>query len=157
MLNSKKNPIIYGTLILSFSGLFCRGIGFFYHLFISRTFGEEAMGIFQLTSPILMLAFSLTGAGMQTAISKYTASHVAKSKTETANYYLLYGCLISFVLSTLYSLLIFFNSETIAIHILGEKNVLFYFVFAPFLSHFLPYTAVLMVISMEEKTQSFHP
>ena len=54
MLNSKKNPIIYGTLILSFSGLFCRGIGFFYHLFISRIFGEEAMGIFQLTSPILM-------------------------------------------------------------------------------------------------------
>lgn len=122
MLNSKKNPIIYGTLILSFSGLFCRGIGFFYHLFISRTFGEEAMGIFQLTSPILMLAFSLTGAGMQTAISKYTASLVAKSKTETTNYYLFYGCLISFVLSSLYSLLIFYNSETIAIHILGEKK-----------------------------------
>ena len=122
MLNSKKNPIIYGTLILSFSGLFCRGIGFFYHLFISRTFGEEAMGIFQLTSPILMLAFSLTGAGMQTAISKYTASLIAKSKTGTANYYLFYGCLISFVLSSLYSLLIFYNSETIAIHILGEKK-----------------------------------
>ena len=122
MFNSKKNPIIYGTLILSFSGLFCRGIGFFYHLFISRTFGEEAMGIFQLTSPILMLAFSLTGAGMQTAISKYTASLVAKSKTETANFYLFYGCLISFILSTLYSLLIFYNSETIAIHILGEKK-----------------------------------
>ena len=122
MLNSKKNPIIYGTLILSFSGLFCRGIGFFYHLFISRTFGEEAMGIFQLTSPILMLAFSLTGAGMQTAISKYTASLIAKSNTGTANYYLFYGCLISFILSTLYSLLIFFNSETIAIHILGEKK-----------------------------------
>ena len=122
MLNSKKNPIIYGTIILSFSGLFCRGIGFFYHLFISRTFGEEAMGIFQLTSPILMLAFSLTGAGMQTAISKYTASFVAKSKNETAGSYLFYGCLISFVLSTLYSLLIYCNSEVIAIHILGEKK-----------------------------------
>ena len=122
MLNSKKNPIIYGTIILSFSGLFCRGIGFFYHLFISRTFGEEAMGIFQLTSPILMLAFSLTGAGMQTAISKYTASFVAKSKNESAGSYLFYGCLISFVLSTLYSLLIYCNSEAIAIHILGEKK-----------------------------------
>ena len=122
MFNSKKNPIIYGTLLLSISGLFCRGVGFFYHLFISRTFGEEAMGIFQLTSPILMLAFSLSGAGIQTAISKYTASQTAKSQTGAAHYYLFYGCLISFSISFLYSLIIFLYSDTIAIHILGEEK-----------------------------------
>ena len=122
MFNSKKNPIIYGTLLLSCSGLFCRGLGFFYHLFISRTFGEEAMGIFQLTSPILMLAFSLTGAGIQTAISKYTASMLAKSKHQTAHLYLLYGCLISLTLSSLYSLIIYCFSVPIAVHILGEKQ-----------------------------------
>ena len=122
LLNTKKNPIIYGTLLLSFSGLFCRGLSFFYHLFISRTFGEEAMGIFQLTSPILMLAFSLTGAGIQTAISKYTASQTVKPQTGTAHYYLFYGCLISFSISFLYSMIIFFYSDTIAIHILGEEK-----------------------------------
>ena len=122
MINSKKNPIIYGTLLLSISGLFCRGLGFFYHLFISRTFGEEAMGIFQLTSPILMLAFSLSGAGIQTAISKYTASQATKSQIGTSHFYLFYGCLISFFISSLYSMVIFLYSDTIAIHILGEAK-----------------------------------
>ena len=120
MISLKKNPIVYGTLLLSLSGLFCRGLGFFYHLFISRTFGEEAMGIFQVTSPVLMLAFSLTGAGMQTAISKFTASETNNHQGASSHLYLFYGCLISFSLSSLYSLIIYRYSDAIAFHILGE-------------------------------------
>lgn len=80
------------------------------------------MGIFQLTSPVLMLSFSLTGAAMQTAISKFTASMMAKSEQRRAHLYLLYGCLISLTLSSLYSLVIYCFSDPIAVHILGEKK-----------------------------------
>lgn len=122
MLNSKKNPIIFGTLLLSFSGLLCRGIGFFYRFFISHAFGEEAMGIFQLTSPVLMLAFSLTCAGMQTAISRYTASCFAQKNPLLAQKYLRYGCAISTILSLLYSLAIYLYAENISIYFLQEKR-----------------------------------
>ncbi len=80
------------------------------------------MGIFQLTSPVLMLAFSLTGAAMQTAISKFTASMMANAEQRRAHLYLLYGCLISLTLSSLYSLVIYCFSDPIAVHILGEKK-----------------------------------
>lgn len=120
MLNFKKNPVILGTLLLSFSGLLCRGIGFFYRLFISRAFGEEAMGIFQLTSPVLMLAFSLTCAGMQTAISRYTASCNATKNIILAGKYLVFGCIISLTLSILYSLIIYLQAENISIYFLQE-------------------------------------
>ena len=120
MFNFKKNPLIWGTLLLSFSGLICRGIGFFYRLFISQAFGEEAMGIFQLTSPILMLAFSLTCAGTQTAISKYTASCVGRNMDTLAKRFLTTGCGLSLCLSLLYSIIVYGQAENISILILKE-------------------------------------
>lgn len=122
MLNFKKNPIIYGTILLSFSGLICRGIGFFYRLFISQAFGEEAMGVFQLTSPVLMLAFSLTCAGTQTAISRYTAACFGQKNELHAKKFLFAGCAISLSLSLLYSTIIFCQAENISIYILQEKR-----------------------------------
>ena len=110
MLNFKKNPIVYGTILLSFSGLICRGIGFFYRLFISQAFGEEAMGIFQLTSPVLMLAFSLTCGGTQTAISRCTAACVGLKNEKKAKNFLYAGCILSVSLALLYHTSIKFST-----------------------------------------------
>ena len=119
---SKKNPIVFGTLLLSISGLICRGIGFIYHLFIARTFGEEAMGIFQLTSPILMLAFSFTCAGFQTAISKFTAGCLGQHQKEKATLYLLCGTSFSVTISVIYSFIVFYFADFIAITLLKERQ-----------------------------------
>lgn len=122
MFNFKKNPLICGTLLLSFSGLICRGIGFFYRLFISQAFGEEAMGIFQLTSPILMLAYSLTCSGIQSALSRHVASCVGIKNETLAKKHLITGCLLSLCLSLLYSIIIYGQAENISIYILKEHR-----------------------------------
>ena len=83
-----KNPLITGTIILTLTGFLSRFIGFFYRIFLSRTFGAEGMGIYQLTSPVLALTFALTAAGMQTAISKYVAGEVT-----TKNYRYSFKCM----------------------------------------------------------------
>ena len=80
MKQAKRHPLIFGTMILTATGLITRVIGFFYRIYLSRLFGEEGMGIYQLLSPALSLSFSLTAAGYQTAISKYVA---ADSRSET--------------------------------------------------------------------------
>lgn len=72
-----KRPLITGTLILTVTGLVSRLIGFFYRIYLSRLFGEENMGIYQLISPVVSLAFSLCAAGYQTAVSKLTAEMAA--------------------------------------------------------------------------------
>ena len=64
-----RHPLVMGTVILTATGLITRVIGFFYRIYLSRQFGEEGMGIYQLLSPVLALSFSLTAAGFQTAIS----------------------------------------------------------------------------------------
>ena len=53
----KKNTLITGTIILTVTGLASRLIGFFYRIFLSRLFGEENMGIYQLIGPVMALVF----------------------------------------------------------------------------------------------------
>lgn len=60
MKHAKRHPLIFGTIILTATGLITRVIGFFYRIYLSRLFGEEGMGIYQLLSPALSLSFSLT-------------------------------------------------------------------------------------------------
>ena len=71
-------PLITGTFILTLTGLVSRLIGFFYRIYLSRLYGEENMGIYQLISPVIALSFSLTAAGYQTAVSKLTAELATK-------------------------------------------------------------------------------
>ena len=80
MKHAKRHPLIFGTIILTATGLITRVIGFFYRIYLSRLFGEEGMGIYQLLSPALSLSFSLTAAGYQTAISKYVAAQKSRKQ-----------------------------------------------------------------------------
>lgn len=73
ILQSLKHPLVSGTLILTLTGLISRLIGFFYRIYLSRLFGEEGIGIYQLISPVISLSFSLCAAGYQSAISKLSA------------------------------------------------------------------------------------
>lgn len=72
-----SHPLIAGTLLLTGTGLLTRFIGFFYRIYLSRLFGEEGMGIYQLISPVISLSFCLFAAGYQTAISKLAAERAA--------------------------------------------------------------------------------
>ena len=42
------HPLVMGTVILTLTGFLSRFIGFFYRIFLSRVFGAEGMGIYQL-------------------------------------------------------------------------------------------------------------
>ena len=112
--------IIYGTVMLTGVSFLCRGIGFFYRMFISQTFGEEGMGIYQLTAPVMSMAFSVCCAGFQTAISRYVA---AKSEEEHSSLrVLLCGLAITTILSGILSAGIFICSDFLSIHVLLESR-----------------------------------
>lgn len=123
LVSSQKNPLIAGTLILTMAGLVSRGIGFFYRLFIAQAFGEESMGLLQLIAPVMMIAFSLTGAGMQTAISRYTASCIACRRPENARRYLFVGSLFCLFLASAYALIIYGQADYISLHLLKESRL----------------------------------
>lgn len=118
---AKNHPLVVGTLILTLTGLFSRIIGFFYRIYLSRLFGEEGMGLYQLLSPVLSLSFSLTAAGYQTAISKLVAEQTATSKKPSLRP-MAAGLSISLPLSLLCNGIIYFFADPIAAGLLQEPR-----------------------------------
>ncbi|MCI9143608.1 MAG: polysaccharide biosynthesis protein [Lachnospiraceae bacterium] len=121
MKSKTKHPLIVGTFILTVTGVISRLIGFLYRIYLSRVFGEEGMGIYQLLSPVLSLSFSLTAAGYQTAISKLVAEAAATRKHPSLRP-LAAGLSISLPLSLLCNAGLFFYADFISAALLREPR-----------------------------------
>ncbi len=116
-----RHPILTGALILSLANITTRIIGFFYRIYLSRIFGSEGMGIIQLTGPVSAMVFALTGAGMQTAISK-CVSAVSGSEKKRQHKYLLYGLILVSVIAALCSIFVYQYADWLATRFLSEAR-----------------------------------
>ncbi|MBP3204699.1 MAG: polysaccharide biosynthesis protein [Lachnospiraceae bacterium] len=119
-LSLAHRPLVRGTLILTITGLITRLIGFFYRIYLSRLFGEEGMGIYQLLAPVLALSFSLCAAAYQTAISKFVAEYTGQNRRQFLPLYS--GLLLSLPLSLLALYILYGNADLIAVKLLLEPR-----------------------------------
>lgn len=118
-----RHPLIMGTVILTVTGLITRIIGFFYRIYLSRLFGEEGMGIYQLLSPVLALSFSLTAAGFQTAISKFVAAQAGRENAAVPSRRpMVMGLLLTVPLSLACTMMLYTGSDFIAVNLLQEPR-----------------------------------
>lgn len=92
---SQKHALIKGTFILTATGFLTRIMGFFYRIFLSHTFGEEGVGLYQLIFPVYALIFSLTSAGVQIALSRAVAGCIATGNKRKARFFLLAALLLT--------------------------------------------------------------
>lgn len=120
MHKTKLSPIVTGTLILTLASFITRLIGFFYRMFLSSQFGEEGMGIYQLTSPVLALSYALCISGFQTAISKFTAAEAGKGNRNNCVYVLFTGLFFSLFISIPCTALTYCNADFISDVLLSE-------------------------------------
>lgn len=141
---SKKQSVVKGTLILTAAGLITRVMGFFYRIFLSRTFGEEGVGLYQLIFPVYALCYSLTTAGIETAISRTVARSTALGKEEDALGILYCGLFFSVTFSILCSILLRQNAACIAETFLHDSRCR---ILLSALSACLPFCAVHSCIS----------
>ena len=81
---SVKRTILKGTFILTITGFATRFMGFFYRIFFGHTFGEEGVGLYQLIFPVYALCFSLTSAGIETALARCVAKRASVGKKKEA-------------------------------------------------------------------------
>lgn len=116
-----RSKLVKGTLILTLAGFLSRILGFGYKLFLSQYLGSELLGIYQLIFPIYGICFTLYGSGIQTAISKVVSEYHKKNHTLIRSI-LSCGMMLSLLLATMCSLLLFFFCEPIAIHVLKEPR-----------------------------------
>lgn len=118
----KKRPIIKGAFILTLAGLATRFMGFFYRIFLSRTFGEESVGLYQLAFPVYALCFSLCAAGIETAIARSTAASVSLGDRNRTRASLYSGMTCSVLLAFCLMIALQKYSGLISEKILGEPR-----------------------------------
>lgn len=116
-LSPGKQALLTGTLLLTFTGLITRILGFFYRIFLSRTIGAEGLGIFQLVHPVFGICFALCAGSIQTAISQSVAGHMKKGRSIFRT-----GFLISITISVVLAMGIIHFKDFLAVRVLMEPR-----------------------------------
>lgn len=119
---SQKQTLIRGTAILTLTSFCTRFIGFFYRIFLSHTFGEENVGLYQLVFPVYALGFSLSCAGVQLALSRCVARHTACGEVDKAKELLKTSLLFTFTLSCIIAVFLQHHSATISTVLLHDAR-----------------------------------
>lgn len=133
------HPLIKGTLILTATGLLTRFMGFFYRIFLSHTFGEENMGLYQLIFPIYALGYSATCAGIQTILSRCVSERLTKNQKREARQLLYSGLLITVSVSCCFMLFLQKTAPFISGSVLGDRRCESLLVL---LSYVFPFSAI---------------
>lgn len=116
-LSPGRKEFIKGTLLLTGAGLFCRILGFFYRIYMSRTIGAEGLGLYNMIHPFFSIAFALCAGSIQTALSQYVAANREKGWSV-----FLCGLALSLSLSVIPVLLLCKGKIFLASNVLSEPQ-----------------------------------
>ena len=118
----KKHSLIKGTLILTSAGLVSRVLGFFFRIFLSHTFGEEQVGLYQLIFPFYALCLSLSTSGLETAISRSVSRFHSLGRTQDGKLIFQTGLILSVLISLICTFLVQKNSIFLSNRFLGDPR-----------------------------------
>ena len=138
-ISSQKLIFIRGALILTAVSFCTRSIGFFYRIFLSRTFGAEGVGLYHLIFPVYALCISLSCAGIEIALSRIVARYIALKNPLQAKAALKTAIFCSILISLFCTVALQFLSPQIAVHFLNEDRCV---ILLKVMSYALPFASV---------------
>ena len=117
-----RTSILYGTMLLTATGLLNQVLGFFYRILLSRLVGAEIMGLYQLVMPVYSVLLSVTAVGLTAAVSNLTSEYRALGNWAAAGQ-VLRRCLVLLVaLLILPALVVVLFSDPISVYLLGDAR-----------------------------------
>lgn len=116
------NPVIKGTLILTFTGILTRFIGFYNRIFLNNLIGARELGIYQLIFPLYIVAFSITTTGNELALTKLVSEYRGRNDEKSARAFLSASLLINLTLSTVTSIFFYTNADFLSSKLLNASS-----------------------------------
>lgn len=121
-MGKERGSMVYGTLLLTFSGLFGQIVGFFYRIALSRMIGAELMGLYQLIMPVYSVLSAVTAVGLTMAVSTLSARYGARGELSAVGQ-VRRTCLgIFFCLLAPLALVTAVFSDPISVYVLGDAR-----------------------------------
>lgn len=104
-------------MTLATAGLISRALGAVYRIPLTRVLGDEGMGLFQMAHPVYAAILAISTVGINVAISKLVAGHLAQGKAGAARRTFHISLALMGTLGLLSSVLMFFSARFIAVHV----------------------------------------
>lgn len=121
-MRGKPSTMLYGTVLLTASGIFGQALGFFYRIALSRMIGAELMGLYQLIMPVYSVLTSITATGLTVACSTLSAKYDTQ-RGRAAVSQVRRQCLGIFILLLLPAAVVtVIFSDPISVYILGDAR-----------------------------------
>jgi len=114
----KKQTMVQATFIMILVGFLTKILGVINRIVITRTLGEEAIGVYMLISPTVMLLATLATVGLPVAIPALISRGDIKERKVLS-----VSLIISLTLSTIITIIMFFLARVISIHLLKNEHV----------------------------------
>ena len=117
-----RTSMLYGTLLLTGTGILAQALGFLYRICLSRLIGAEVMGLYQLVMPVYSVLLSVTAVGLTAAVSNLSAFYSARGELASVAA-LLRRCLALFLaLFALAAAVVIPFSDPISVYLLGDAR-----------------------------------
>ncbi|MEG2455141.1 MAG: oligosaccharide flippase family protein [Oscillospiraceae bacterium] len=117
-----RSSMLYGTLLLTATGLCSQVLGFLYRIALSRLIGAELMGLYQLILPVYSVLSSLTVVGLTVAVSTLSAEYHAKNDPGAIRQVRRTCLRCFFLLLAPLAVLAALLSDPISVYILGDAR-----------------------------------
>ncbi|MFV9510924.1 stage V sporulation protein B [Tepidibacillus sp. LV47] len=120
---TKKQNFMHGAMILVVAGLVTRGLGTIYRIALSRVVGAEAIGLYQMAFPSLILLITIVTAGLPIAVSKMVAEAEAKNDVRQTQKILRISLTLVIIISIAISAIFYITIPLISQYILTDERV----------------------------------
>jgi len=87
----KRQSLFTGTVLLLFSNIIVKGLGFFYRIYLVRKLGTEAMGLIEMVAPAYSVFLVVSGWGISLGLSTRIAEKSSNNDMESCRAYIAAG------------------------------------------------------------------
>lgn len=98
MKKTKTQTLFHAVALITVFTIATRIAGFFFRIFLSRTIGAEALGMYQLAFSIFTVLLTFVASGLPLAVSRFSSAH---NKTKQQNNSLVTGAIVIAVVSSI--------------------------------------------------------
>ncbi|KAB3529045.1 putative polysaccharide biosynthesis protein [Alkaliphilus serpentinus] len=119
----KKTSFIMGVVLLTTINFIVRSMGFIYRILLSRMIGPQAIGLYQMVFPFLMVLITIPTAGIPIAVSKLVAKENSLKNRRGMFQILLLALSIGGILSLILTLFVSFKIDFITERVLKNNDL----------------------------------
>lgn len=119
----KTSSFILGTILLATINFIVRVLGFIYRIILSRMIGSQAIGLYQMVFPFLMVLITLPTAGIPVAVSRLVAGENSLQNRRGVYRILSLSLLLGGLIAAFLTILVSFNMEFVTTKILKNQDL----------------------------------